>query len=68
MAAKYDARTSSDGQCNFNLKAANGKVILTSEGTVALSHREAILESITGRRASPAIPFALFRRLRRGSR
>ncbi len=31
MAAKYDVRTSSDGQCYFNLKAANGKVILTSE-------------------------------------
>jgi uncharacterized protein YegP (UPF0339 family) len=39
MAAKYDVRTSSDGQCYFNLKAANGKVILTSEGTVALSDR-----------------------------
>jgi uncharacterized protein YegP (UPF0339 family) len=31
MAAKYDVRTSSDGQYYFNLKAANGKVILTSE-------------------------------------
>ena len=36
-------------------------------GTVALSHREAILESITGCRGSLVIPFALFRRLRRGS-
>ena len=31
MAAKYDLLTSSDGQYYFNLKAANGKVILTSE-------------------------------------
>lgn len=31
MAAKYDLRSSSDGQYFFNLKAANGKVILTSE-------------------------------------
>ena len=31
MASKYDVRTSSDGQYYFNLKAANGKVILTSE-------------------------------------
>jgi uncharacterized protein YegP (UPF0339 family) len=31
MAAKYDLLKSSDGQIFFNLKAANGKVILTSE-------------------------------------
>jgi uncharacterized protein YegP (UPF0339 family) len=31
MAAKYDVRTTSDGQYYFNLKAANGKIILTSE-------------------------------------
>jgi len=31
MTAKYDVRTSSDGQHYFNLKAANGKVTLTSE-------------------------------------
>jgi uncharacterized protein YegP (UPF0339 family) len=31
MAAKYDVLTSSDGQFYFNLKAANGKIILTSE-------------------------------------
>lgn len=31
MAAKYDVRTSSDGQYYFNLKAATGKAIPTSE-------------------------------------
>jgi uncharacterized protein YegP (UPF0339 family) len=31
MAAKYDVRTSSDSQYYFNLKAANGRVFLTSE-------------------------------------
>ena len=31
MTAKYDVRTSSDGQHYFNLKAADGKVTLTSE-------------------------------------
>jgi uncharacterized protein YegP (UPF0339 family) len=31
MAAKYDVLTSSDGQFYFNLKAANGQIILTSE-------------------------------------
>ena len=31
MAAKFDLLTSSDGQFYFNLKAANGKIILTSE-------------------------------------
>ena len=31
MAAKYELLKSSDGQYYFNLKAANGQVILTSE-------------------------------------
>ena len=31
MAAKYELKQSSDGQRYFNLKAANGKIILTSE-------------------------------------
>ena len=31
MAAKYELLKSSDGQHYFNLKAANGKVILTSQ-------------------------------------
>ena len=39
----------------------------SSEGTVALSHHDAMVESPTGRRSSLAIAFALFRRRRRGS-
>ncbi len=31
MAAKYELKGTSDGQFMFNLKAANGEVILTSE-------------------------------------
>jgi uncharacterized protein len=31
MAAKFDLKVASDGQYMFNLKAANGEVILTSE-------------------------------------
>lgn len=31
MAAKYELKTSKNGQFVFNLKAANGQVILTSE-------------------------------------
>jgi uncharacterized protein YegP (UPF0339 family) len=31
MAAKFDLKVAADGQYMFNLKAANGEVILTSE-------------------------------------
>lgn len=31
MAAKFEIKASSDGQFMFNLKAANGEIILTSE-------------------------------------
>ncbi|WP_435008930.1 YegP family protein [Tundrisphaera lichenicola] len=31
MAAKFDLKTAKDGQFMFNLKAANGEIILTSE-------------------------------------
>ena len=31
MAAKFEIKSSSGGQCMFNLKAGNGEVILTSE-------------------------------------
>lgn len=35
MAASYELKKSSDGQFMFNLKAANGEVVLTSERYVA---------------------------------
>lgn len=38
MAGKYDLLRSSNGQFYFNLKAANGKVILTSQRYTTKAH------------------------------
>jgi uncharacterized protein YegP (UPF0339 family) len=59
MAAKYDLRTSSDGQYYFNLKAANGKVILTSERYTTKANA---LNGIDSVRTNAAIPARFDRR------
>jgi uncharacterized protein YegP (UPF0339 family) len=46
MAAKYEIKKSSNGQFFFNLKAANGEVILTSEQYKAKSGAEGGIESV----------------------
>jgi uncharacterized protein YegP (UPF0339 family) len=46
MAAKYDLKKTSDGQYMFNLKAANGEVILTSERYKAKSGAQNGIESV----------------------
>ena len=59
MAAKYDVRTSSDGQYYFNLKAANGKIILTSERYTTKANA---LKGIDSVRTNAAIPARFDRR------
>lgn len=51
MAAHYVLTNSKDGQVMFNLKAANGQVILTSERYTAKSAAENGIESV--RKNSP---------------
>lgn len=46
MAAKYELKTSSDGQFMFNLKAGNGEVILTSERYTAKASALNGIESV----------------------
>lgn len=46
MAAKYDLKKSSDGQFMFNLKAANGEIILTSERYKAKASAQNGIESV----------------------
>ena len=46
MAAKYDLKKSSNGKFMFNLKAANGQVILTSEMYEAKAGAENGIESV----------------------
>lgn len=46
MAAKYELKKSSNGQFMFNLKAANGEVILTSELYVEKSSAKQGIESV----------------------
>ena len=60
MAAKFDVLTSSDGQYYFDLKAANGKVILTSE---RYTTRANALKGIESVRANAAIPARFDRRM-----
>jgi uncharacterized protein YegP (UPF0339 family) len=59
MAAKYDVRTSSDGQYYFNLKAPNGKVILTSERYTTKANA---LNGIASVRINAVIPARFDRR------
>lgn len=51
MAAKYELKGTSDGQFMFNLKAANGEIILTSERYKAKASAENGIESV--RKNSP---------------
>lgn len=46
MAAKFDLLDSSDGQYYFNLKAANGKIILTSERYTTKASANTGIESV----------------------
>ncbi|MFN3242935.1 MAG: YegP family protein [Planctomycetota bacterium] len=46
MAAKYDLKPTSDGQFMFNLKAANGEIILTSERYKQKASAENGIESV----------------------
>jgi uncharacterized protein YegP (UPF0339 family) len=46
MAAKYDLKKTADGQFMFNLKAANGEVILTSERYTTKASAENGIESV----------------------
>jgi uncharacterized protein len=46
MAAKYELKKTSDDQFMFNLKAANGEVILTSERYKAKASAENGIESV----------------------
>jgi uncharacterized protein YegP (UPF0339 family) len=54
VAAKYDVRTSSDGQYYFNLKAANGKIILTSERYTTKANAHKGMVSVRTNAAIPA--------------
>ncbi|MGI9601028.1 MAG: YegP family protein [Acidimicrobiales bacterium] len=46
MAAKYDLTKARDGQFLFNLKAANGQVVLTSERYKAKASAKKGIESV----------------------
>ncbi len=46
MAAKYDLKKTSNGEFMFNLKAANGEVILTSERYTAKAGAENGIKSV----------------------
>ena len=54
MAAKFDVLTSSDGPHYFNLKAANGKIILTSERYTQKANALNGIESVRTNAAVPA--------------
>jgi hypothetical protein len=46
MAAKFELKNSSGGQVMFNLKATNGRVILTSERYTSMSGAKNGIESV----------------------
>jgi len=46
MAAKFEIKTSKNGQFYFNLKAGNGKVILTSEQYKTKASAEAGIKAV----------------------
>jgi uncharacterized protein YegP (UPF0339 family) len=46
MAGKFEIKRSSNGQFFFNLKAANGEIILTSQMYVAKGSAESGIESV----------------------
>ncbi len=52
MAAKFELKTTKDGEILFNLKAGNGEVILTSE---SYTTKQAALDSIVSVRANAAL-------------
>ena len=59
MASKFDLLTSSDGQYYFNLKAANGKIVLTSE---RYTTKASALNGIDSVRTNAAVPARFDRR------
>jgi uncharacterized protein YegP (UPF0339 family) len=46
MAAKFEIKLAADGQCYFNLKAANGEVILTGEQYKAKASAHGGIDSV----------------------
>jgi uncharacterized protein YegP (UPF0339 family) len=54
MAGKFEIKKASDGQFLFNLKASNGKVILTSECYTEKSKAKKGIESVRKNAANPA--------------
>ncbi len=54
MAGKFEIKKSSDGQFYFNLKASNGKVILTSERYTDKSKSKKGIESVRKNAANAA--------------
>lgn len=59
MAAKFEVKTTADGRFMFNLKAANGQVILTSQ---TYGTRQAALEGVDSVRRHAAENFNYDRR------
>ena len=53
MAGKFEIKKASDGQFYFNLKASNGKVILTSERYTEKSRAKKGIESVRKNAANP---------------
>ncbi|EMN3739269.1 TPA: YegP family protein [Pseudomonas aeruginosa] len=51
MAAKFHLKKAKDGQFHFNLHAANGEIILTSELYASQANAEAGVQSV--KRAAP---------------
>ncbi len=54
MAAKFDLLTATDGQYYFNLKAGNGRIILTSERYTTKNAATRGIESVRTNAAIPA--------------
>jgi uncharacterized protein YegP (UPF0339 family) len=53
MAGKFEIKKASDGQFYFNLKASNGKVILTSERYTEKSRAKKGIESVRKNSVNP---------------
>jgi uncharacterized protein len=53
MAGKFELKKASDGQFYFNLRASNGKVILTSERYTDKSRAKKGIESVRKNAANP---------------
>lgn len=54
MAGKFEIKKAKDGQFYFNLKASNGKIILTSERYPEKRNAQKGIESVRKNAANPA--------------